>query len=53
MINVIDKERNNFSFNKLGKRYDELSFEQQKTIAYIISYKIIIMHDQYNAWNNL
>ncbi len=50
MLNVFDTKRNNFALNKLGKKYDDLSFEQKDSITKLIGYAIIISSDDSNIW---
>lgn len=53
MLNIFDRERNNFALGKLGKRYDDLSFEQKNSITKIIGYAIIILSDDSNIRGNV
>lgn len=52
MLNVFDAERNNFALSKLGKKYDDLSFEQKNSITKLIGYAIIILSDDSNIWGS-
>jgi hypothetical protein len=52
MLNMFDRERNNFALSKLGKKYDDLSFEQKSSITNIIGYAIIILSDDSNIWGS-